>query len=213
SLFRIPDADIGCPLKDGLQLRNRLFLCYAGSEAGQHAQAPPVGSLKIGFAVNLWRTPGIQFGTALERNPEVCGTAGFDAFEPLGRNADNGQRNAFDIECFSKHIRITREALRPIVVADYGNRGLLCTGLAYALFYKLIGNIGATRAAMVTYLVPAFGVAWGWLFLGEPLTPSMAVGGALILGGMIFGQRETPQQAHHPKPARVTRAQPCTDCG
>jgi drug/metabolite transporter (DMT)-like permease len=91
--------------------------------------------------------------------------------------------------------------------------GLLCTGLAYALFYKLIGNIGATRAAMVTYLVPAFGVAWGWLFLGEPLTPSMAVGGALILGGMIFGQRETPQQAHHPKPARVTRAQPCTDCG
>jgi drug/metabolite transporter (DMT)-like permease len=95
--------------------------------------------------------------------------------------------------------------------------GVLCTGFAYALFYRLIGKIGATRAAMVTYLVPAFGVAWGWLFLGEPLTPSMAAGGALILGGMIFGQREGRSQAervHSPRPVpvRVTR-KPCVDCG
>jgi drug/metabolite transporter (DMT)-like permease len=91
--------------------------------------------------------------------------------------------------------------------------GVLCTGLAYALFYRLIGKVGATRAAMVTYLVPAFGVAWGWLFLGEPLTPSMAVGGALILGGMVFGQREAQQQSHRPKSAQIARTRPCTDCG
>ena len=68
--------------------------------------------------------------------------------------------------------------------------GVLCTGTAYALYFGLIQRIGAPRAAMVTYLVPVFGVAWGWLFLGEPLTPSMVVGGALILGGMVFGQRD-----------------------
>ncbi len=90
--------------------------------------------------------------------------------------------------------------------------GVLCTGLAYALFYRLIGRIGATRAAMVTYLVPAFGVAWGWLFLGEPLTLSMAVGGALILGGMVFGQREARQQGPRPAPVHATRAQTCADC-
>ena len=90
--------------------------------------------------------------------------------------------------------------------------GVLCTGLAYALFYRLIGKVGATRAAMVTYLVPAFGVAWGWLFLGEPLTPSMALGGALILGGMIFGQREARGKVQV-APVRDARAQPCADCG
>lgn len=68
--------------------------------------------------------------------------------------------------------------------------GVLCTGTAYALYFKLIQRIGAPRAAMVTYLVPTFGVTWGWLFLGEPLTISMALGGALILGGIIFGQRD-----------------------
>ncbi|HXS73150.1 MAG TPA: EamA family transporter [Rhodanobacteraceae bacterium] len=73
--------------------------------------------------------------------------------------------------------------------------GVLCTGLAYALYFRLIQRIGAPRSAMVTYIVPVFGVAWGWLFLGEPLTISMAVGGALILGGMIFGQREARSKA------------------
>ncbi|MBS0433067.1 MAG: DMT family transporter [Proteobacteria bacterium] len=91
--------------------------------------------------------------------------------------------------------------------------GVLCTGFAYALFYRLIGKVGATRAAMVTYLVPAFGVAWGWSFLGEPLTLGMAAGGALILGGMIFGQREARQKARAPRPAQIRHARPCADCG
>lgn len=90
--------------------------------------------------------------------------------------------------------------------------GVLCTGTAYALYFKLIQRIGAPRAAMVTWLVPVFGVAWGWLFLGEPLTVSMAAGGALILGGMIFGQRDAK-----PKTASLVirhgHPHACTDCG
>lgn len=90
--------------------------------------------------------------------------------------------------------------------------GVLCTGTAYALYFSLIQRIGAPRAAMVTWLVPAFGVAWGWLFLGEPLTPSMAMGGALILGGMIFGQRNaTPKAAPHV--IRHGHPHACSDCG
>ena len=66
--------------------------------------------------------------------------------------------------------------------------GVVCTGLAYVLYYRLIHRTGATRAATVTYIIPAFGVLWAWLLLGEALTPSMAVAGALILGGVALSQ-------------------------
>ena len=68
--------------------------------------------------------------------------------------------------------------------------GILCTGLAYVLYYRLIHRIGAPRAATVTYIVPLFGVMWAWLLLQEPLTPSMAVAGALILGGVALSQKK-----------------------
>lgn len=67
--------------------------------------------------------------------------------------------------------------------------GVLCTGLAFAVYYRLINRIGAPRASTVTYLVPLFGVLWAWLALGEPLTLSMAVAGALILGGVALNQK------------------------
>jgi drug/metabolite transporter (DMT)-like permease len=67
--------------------------------------------------------------------------------------------------------------------------GVLCTGLAFVLYYRLINRIGAPRAATVTYLVPLFGVLWAWLALGEPLTFTMAVAGALILGGVALNQQ------------------------
>jgi drug/metabolite transporter (DMT)-like permease len=67
--------------------------------------------------------------------------------------------------------------------------GVLCTGTAYAIFYRLIHRIGAPRASTVTYLVPLFGVVWAWLFLGEPLTAKMAIAGVLILGGVALSQQ------------------------
>jgi drug/metabolite transporter (DMT)-like permease len=67
--------------------------------------------------------------------------------------------------------------------------GVLCTGLAYALYYRLIQRIGAGRAATVTYLVPLFAVAWAWMLLDEPLTLTMAIAGALILGSVAMSQR------------------------
>ncbi|MFO1272868.1 MAG: DMT family transporter [Rubrivivax sp.] len=58
-----------------------------------------------------------------------------------------------------------------------------CTGLAYLLYFRLIAHVGPSNAIAVTYLIPAFGVLWGTLFLGEPVTPSMLVGCAVILLG------------------------------
>ncbi|WP_224241574.1 DMT family transporter [Hyalangium gracile] len=72
-----------------------------------------------------------------------------------------------------------------------GMIGVLCTGVAYAMFYRLIQRIGAGSAATVTYLVPLFGVAWAWLLLDEPLTLTMGIAGSIILGSVALSQRST----------------------
>lgn len=69
--------------------------------------------------------------------------------------------------------------------------GVVCTGIAVVLYYRLIHRIGAPRAASVTYLVPLFGVLWAWLMLGEPLTATMAAAAALILGGVSLSQHQS----------------------
>lgn len=74
--------------------------------------------------------------------------------------------------------------------ASAGALGVVCSGIAYLLYYRLIYRIGAPRAATVTYLVPLFGVVWAWLILGEPLTATMATAGALILGGVALNQQK-----------------------
>ena len=73
--------------------------------------------------------------------------------------------------------------------------GVLCTGFAFVLYYRLIHRIGASRAVTVTYLVPLFGVIWAWLALGEPLTISMAIAGALILSGVALSQQRAASAA------------------
>ncbi len=67
--------------------------------------------------------------------------------------------------------------------------GVLCTGIAFVMYYRLIARIGASRAATATYLVPLFGVGWAWLLLDEPLTLTMAIAGVLILGSVLLSQQ------------------------
>ncbi|MEO8135399.1 MAG: DMT family transporter [Betaproteobacteria bacterium] len=61
--------------------------------------------------------------------------------------------------------------------------GVACTGFAYILYFRLIANIGPSRAIAVTFLIPAFGMLWGALFLGETVTLWMVLGCAVILVG------------------------------
>ena len=60
---------------------------------------------------------------------------------------------------------------------------VLCTGVAYILFFRLIAHIGAANAISVTFLIPVFGVLWGALFLGETVTGAMAAGCVVIVLG------------------------------
>ena len=61
--------------------------------------------------------------------------------------------------------------------------GIVCTGFAFILYYRLIADLGPVRATTVTLLIPVFGILWGVAFLGEPLTPGRIAGAATVLLG------------------------------
>lgn len=61
--------------------------------------------------------------------------------------------------------------------------GVLCTGIAYVLYFRLIEQAGPARALAVTFAIPVFAVLYGALFLGEPVTAWMLMGGAVVLLG------------------------------
>jgi drug/metabolite transporter (DMT)-like permease len=64
--------------------------------------------------------------------------------------------------------------------------GLVCGAIAFLLYFRLIADLGATRALTVTYLIPVFGVLWGVLFLNETVSATMLLGGALVVLGTVF---------------------------
>lgn len=70
--------------------------------------------------------------------------------------------------------------------------GLLCTGLAYLWYFKLIIELGAVSAMSVAFLIPIFGIGWGVLFLGEPLSWGLALGGLMVLVGTGLAARAAP---------------------
>lgn len=61
--------------------------------------------------------------------------------------------------------------------------GVVCTALAYVLYFRLIATIGPARAIAVTFLIPPFALLWGGLFLGESLSARTVAGAAVILFG------------------------------
>jgi len=74
----------------------------------------------------------------------------------------------------------------PLVAASMLALGLVCGAVAYLLYFRLITDIGPTRALTVTYLIPIFGMCWGALFLDETVSLSMLAGAALVVLGTVF---------------------------
>jgi drug/metabolite transporter (DMT)-like permease len=76
----------------------------------------------------------------------------------------------------------TAETILAVVIL-----GVVCSAIAYLLYFGIMAGAGASRAILVTYLVPATAVFYGAIFLSEPVTTSAVVGLALILGGVALG--------------------------
>lgn len=64
--------------------------------------------------------------------------------------------------------------------------GVLCTALAYILFFRLIERTGPSKTLTVTFLIPLFALFYGALLLGEPITGWMVGGGTVILLGVAL---------------------------
>ena len=64
--------------------------------------------------------------------------------------------------------------------------GLLGSGMAFLIFFRLLGSWGATRTSLVAYVIPVFGLILGAAVLNEPVDARMIVGTALIIGGIAL---------------------------
>jgi len=74
---------------------------------------------------------------------------------------------------------------------------LVSTTVAFIFYYRLIADVGPVKAITVTLLVPVFGMFWGVVFLGEPVTAGRLAGCAIILAGcsLILGLVRLPARA------------------
>jgi drug/metabolite transporter (DMT)-like permease len=83
--------------------------------------------------------------------------------------------------------------LTPTVIASVLVLGILGTGVAYVLNYRLIADEGAIAASTVTYLLPVVAVVLGALILNEPLTWHLLAGGAIVLVGVAVSEGRLSQ--------------------
>jgi drug/metabolite transporter (DMT)-like permease len=75
------------------------------------------------------------------------------------------------------------------VLASLAGLAVICTALAFVIFFALIAEVGPARASVITYVNPAIAVTGGVWLLGERLTVIMVVAFALILGGSVLATR------------------------
>jgi drug/metabolite transporter (DMT)-like permease len=66
---------------------------------------------------------------------------------------------------------------------------VLCTAVAFLLFFALIAEVGPVRATVITYVNPAVAAVLGVTILGEPFTLGMGIGFALVLAGSVLATR------------------------
>jgi drug/metabolite transporter (DMT)-like permease len=64
--------------------------------------------------------------------------------------------------------------------------GVLCTGVAYMLYFRLVQDLGATPTLTVTFLIPVFGVLWGHLFLNETIGWHTLAGATIVIAGTML---------------------------
>jgi drug/metabolite transporter (DMT)-like permease len=79
--------------------------------------------------------------------------------------------------------------------------GILCTGIGYIIYFRLIEEVGPTSALTVTFLNPLFGILWGVLFLGETIGWYTVAGAAIVIAGTALVIGIMPRFGARPVPA------------
>jgi len=79
-----------------------------------------------------------------------------------------------------------KEAISVDVVSSVVLLGVVCTAIAYLLYFRLIADLGASSALSVTFLIPVFGIFWGHIFLDEAIGMNTLLGTTLVVSGTMF---------------------------
>jgi drug/metabolite transporter (DMT)-like permease len=86
-----------------------------------------------------------------------------------------------------------RHVLSTAVLSSVVGLGVVCTALAFVVFFALIAEVGPVRATVITYVNPAVALGLGVILLHEPLTAGVLLGFALILVGSVVTNRPDPR--------------------
>ncbi|HVI74254.1 MAG TPA: DMT family transporter [Anaeromyxobacteraceae bacterium] len=138
------------------------------------ASAPdPIGSLLMIAAGAAWGAYSLR---------------GRSARDPLAANADNFLRALpFTLALVVALLRDLAATGTGVLLAAAS--GALASGGGYSLWYAVVPTLGATRAAAIQLAVPALAGLGATVFLGERLTPRIAISGAAILAGIALTLR------------------------
>jgi drug/metabolite transporter (DMT)-like permease len=82
--------------------------------------------------------------------------------------------------------RLPQAQVTPAAALALAALVVLSTVFAYLLYFHLLASVGPTKVTTTAYLLPVFGMLWGALFLGEPLTRGMFAGLACILVSVLI---------------------------
>lgn len=83
--------------------------------------------------------------------------------------------------------------------------GILCSGIAYLLYFRLVAEVGAASALTVTFLIPVFGILWGHLLLAEPVSWNTAFGALVVVVGTALVTGFSPRSLWAAKPVQPAR--------
>jgi len=160
-----------------------------------------VVGLLIGFA-GVVALAWPKLGGGAERSAVIAGLAAAVSYGFAAHYARRRLGDLSPLAISTGSLLVAAVELAPFAVATWPTRapslaalecgtvlGVVCTGVAYLLYFRLVGRIGAPRAVTVTYLVPLFGVTWGILFLHESLTLAMLLSGAVVVVGTVLVAR------------------------
>lgn len=107
--------------------------------------------------------------------------------------------------------QLPRSLPSPPVILAVAVLGVVCTALAFIVFFALIREVGSARATVITYLNPAVALALGIAVLGEPLTFGIAIGFVLIVLGSVLATRRASGATTSPAPETRQRVMSSSD--
>jgi drug/metabolite transporter (DMT)-like permease len=145
--------------------------------AGLSAEKAGLGSAGSGLAIGAGVLASVSYGLSANIVKRW-----FTGVRPLSVAAGSQSAAALLLLPFA----LPTWPAAPLRTLDWASAialGVLCTGVAYILYFRLIARVGPASAMTVTFLIPAFAMLWGGVFLGEAVTVSMLAGCAVILAG------------------------------